>query len=464
MTVTWNEICGEGLSFSYDFLTAISIGSLAVLCIWRLAADHSSRNTLVVVSGILLSTVGMFGANDLFTSYVCFEMTGFLSWILVMEQDGEKKTGKYYLSWLVITGMIMAMGMFLVNHYAGTLEYDRLAAIHPGGSYWIYAAAACYLIGYGCRCGVFLLHSWMDAVYGQMSLSGGYFMSILVMPGVFFGIYRLFSIFAGGSRSWGEILILLGVFTMAAAVIKCITATETKKYAGYVTMAQMGWFFILSVFLEKQEMLMLLIFFFALSTVVFLGIEREECSFQWASILLIIGQMAAAVFAGGNLFAIVAAMIFPGILMQVFQILSRKHPRMNGFDLTWCSFERLLYRPFFSKALPFVFGVIFRAIDQLPDSIVALLRRTIYQDSKQRVWDKVGTPFTYVIGVIFDEIVLVLNKTILYRRPIRKSFVNGIAVAKKELEVTTNMVIKSVSFGLMLFCIGLFITFIYLLR
>ena len=65
----------------------------------------------------------------------------------------------------------------------------------------------------------------------------------------------------------------------------------------------------------------------------------------------------------------------------------------------------------------------------------------------------VGNRFTFGIGSAMDRFAAWLNVTIFKRRPIKTSFVDFFAVGSKEVNRTSRLVTRSVSFGLLLFCI-----------
>lgn len=465
MNVTWNSICGEGLSFSFDFPVIIFSCVILAAGVWHMLYAQKKTVTKFATIGMILASVGIYSAKDLFTFYVCFELVGFLSWFcLVDEQDGkEAEVGKNYLGWLVITGMLMTLGMFFLSHYANTLNYAKLSSGHITEGRWIYVVAGCYFVGYGCRCALALLHPWIDTVYEKVSISYGYFLSVLLLPGGFWGLYRLTSSLFYHYEQWEQVLMLFGGLTVVFGLVKSMMNSEIKLALGYVSMAEMGWLVWVSLFLNEKMLVIEMMLYFLLVGAIFIAIYQKSQNILKMSVFVMIVQILLALWVGRWFWHLIMAAALIGVGLQLLCTLSGKEGWGAKLDMRWCSLERLVYIPVLCKAFPFLFGVIFRVLDQFPDGIVAFLRRTIYQDSKQRVWDKVGTPFTYVLGVVFDEIAHMLNKTLLRRHPIQKSFVNGIAVAKKEGILTVNMIIKSLSFGLMLFCIGLCITLIYLM-
>ncbi|MDD5935216.1 MAG: proton-conducting transporter membrane subunit [Clostridiales bacterium] len=129
----------------------------------------------------------------------------------------------------------------------------------------------------------------------------------------------------------------------------------------------------------------------------------------------------------------------------------------------WFDLENGIYRPLIQHLIPFVLAVICRVFDKLFDCIVYLIAKFILGPVKTRKQITVGTRFTYVLGTIMDDIVKFLNKTITKKRPIKRSFVEYFAVGQTEVSRTSKLVTRSVSFGLLMFCVGLLMTLVYLL-
>lgn len=125
--------------------------------------------------------------------------------------------------------------------------------------------------------------------------------------------------------------------------------------------------------------------------------------------------------------------------------------------------EDIIYRPLLLKALPFVFGVICRVLDSLSDSVVVLLRKTIYKDSKLPHELEEGTYFTHMAGSFANGMERLANATIWKKHPKNVDYEHRYAMVYEEVSEDKTIVGRSLSFGLLLFCIGLIITVVYLL-
>lgn len=129
----------------------------------------------------------------------------------------------------------------------------------------------------------------------------------------------------------------------------------------------------------------------------------------------------------------------------------------------WLDLENLVYRPLLTQVLPTVFGIICRMMDRFVDFIVVLLRKTIYRDSKLPHELPEGNAVTHIIGLFLDGCAEVLNKTVRRKHPVIRHHEHKLAILQEELSENNMMIARSLSFGLMLFCIGFLLTVMYLL-
>ncbi|MDD3795460.1 MAG: complex I subunit 5 family protein [Lachnospiraceae bacterium] len=129
----------------------------------------------------------------------------------------------------------------------------------------------------------------------------------------------------------------------------------------------------------------------------------------------------------------------------------------------WLDLEEVIYRPLLLRLLPFVFGVICRALDSLVDTIIVILRKTVYRDKGIPYELPEGNLFTKAVGSILNGCAFLLNKTFRKRNPITRDYVHQLAMVKAALAESNTLIGRSLSFGLLLFAMGLLATLVYLL-
>lgn len=157
-----------------------------------------------------------------------------------------------------------------------------------------------------------------------------------------------------------------------------------------------------------------------------------------------------------------------GILVYVFVIrrfLTAKNASHTYLDKwpKWFDLEETLYRPVLLKFLPFICAVICRILDSFLDILVVSLRKSIYRDTPLPHELPEGNLFTLAIGKCLNLFQKLRNYTWGRQNPSYKDFVHIMAVRSEELKENNMIIGRSLSFGLMLFGIGLTLTFIYII-
>ena len=125
--------------------------------------------------------------------------------------------------------------------------------------------------------------------------------------------------------------------------------------------------------------------------------------------------------------------------------------------------EDYIYRPILLKFLPTVFAAVCLVIDRLVDGVVIILRKTIYKDSVIYQEMDEGNELTYALGTFFNKAEKVLNKTVWRSNPQKIEFVHQFALKYASFKENFGFIERSLSYGLILFCLGLCTVLIYLL-
>lgn len=129
----------------------------------------------------------------------------------------------------------------------------------------------------------------------------------------------------------------------------------------------------------------------------------------------------------------------------------------------WLDLEDSLYRPVLLKILPTVLGVVCRIFDSLPDLLVVALRKTVYRDSPLPQELTEGTVLTLAAGRFLNFIRDIGNRTKNRHNPVEKDYVHILAMKREEIRENNMIIGRSLSFGLLLACVGLCLTLIYIL-
>ena len=244
---------GAGLSFTADGFR--SVYSLVTSLMWafttlfsleyfRHEREHLSRYYLFVLF-TLGATQGVMLSGDLMTTFVFFEilsMTSF-TWVMHEETPGALKAGYTYLFIAVIGGLVLFMGLALLQHAAGTLAYaDLFEAVKTSGasSGTILASGICILIGFGCKAGMFPVHVWLPKAHPVAPSPASALLSgVLTKVGIY-GILMTGMEVLMDSASFGWIVLILGSITMFLGAVLALFSINLKRTLACSSMSQIG--------------------------------------------------------------------------------------------------------------------------------------------------------------------------------------------------------------------------------
>ena len=166
----------------------------------------------------------------------------------------------------------------------------------------------------------------------------------------------------------------------------------------------------------------------------------------------------------GSIASIVIGILLYLLMVVMFSVEKKEEGNVYvNYWPDWLDLENLVYRPLFIGFIPFISHVVCRVLDCLVDGTVILLRKTLYRDSKLPHELPEGNVLTHAAAVVTQDIIWVLNHTVLRDKPIRKKFDHWYAIHWEEYAENSQIIGRSLSYGLMLFCVGLVLTIVYLL-
>lgn len=125
--------------------------------------------------------------------------------------------------------------------------------------------------------------------------------------------------------------------------------------------------------------------------------------------------------------------------------------------------EDYFYRPVLLNIIPAIAGTVCLVMDRLVDGTVVLLRKTIYKDSPRQTELDEGNEVTHGIGAILNKLQCFLNHTLWRSHPKDTDYEHRMAMKFSSLKENTGFIGRSLSYGLILFCLGLCAVLIYLL-
>lgn len=167
----------------------------------------------------------------------------------------------------------------------------------------------------------------------------------------------------------------------------------------------------------------------------------------------------------GALISIAIGALVYGVVIR--KLLMRKNEAgasvyINAWP-AWLDMENLIYRPVLLGFLPFVSRLVCRALDSFLDTLTVILRKTLYRDSPLPHELPEGNRFTLTAGRVLNFLQWLGNKIHHKNGGGDKDFVHILAMKNEEMKESNRIIQRSLSFGLLLFCIGLCLTLIYII-
>lgn len=194
----------------------------------------------------MFATLGVFLAKDLFTMFIFFEVMSLSSYVWVVQEETEEalKVGVTYLTIAVIGGMVMLMGLFLLNHALGTLQIDKLyqavQSVWSEKSGQIYTAGFLMLFGFGAKAGMFPLHFWLPKAHPVAPAPASALLSGILTKCGILGILVLTAQVFVHDLTWGSVILTLGVLGMVVGAVLAVFSVNLKRTLACSSVSQIG--------------------------------------------------------------------------------------------------------------------------------------------------------------------------------------------------------------------------------
>lgn len=246
-------VCGLGLHFTLDGFRALYAVIAAFM--WMMStlfskeyfSHYKNRNRYYLFLLLTLgATIGVFLSADFYTTFIFFEIMSFTSYVWVAHDEKKEslRAAGTYLAVAVIGGLVMLMGIFLLYHIAGTLQFDELVSYvscaDPENQTKLWAAGICMLFGFGAKAGAFPLHIWLPKAHPVAPAPASALLSGILTKAGMYGILILSSYLFLGSSAWGSMILIIGVCTMVVGAVLALFSVDLKRTLACSSVSQIG--------------------------------------------------------------------------------------------------------------------------------------------------------------------------------------------------------------------------------
>ena len=242
--------CGLGLNLKADGFR--SLYACVAAFMWMMTglfsrqyfAHYHNRNRYYFFNLMTLgATLGVFLSDDLYTTFIFFEIMSLTSyaWVAHEETPGAMRAAGTYLAVAVIGGLTTLMGLFLLWHEVGTLSFTGLKeALAEGGNTVTTVAAWLTLVGFAAKAGLYPLHIWLPKAHPVAPAPASALLSgILTKSGVF-GLIVICANIMPGNAAFGNALLVFAAVTMFLGALLALLSTDLKRTLACSSMSQIG--------------------------------------------------------------------------------------------------------------------------------------------------------------------------------------------------------------------------------
>ncbi len=240
----------DGFRSAYSLVTSLmwAFTTMFSLEYFRHEREHLSRYYLFVLF-TLGATQGVMLSGDLLTTFVFFEILSLTSftWVMHEETEGAIRAGYTYLFIAIFGGLVLFMGMAMLQYTAGTLNYAELFEASKqamesseGNRTMIFASGICILIGFGCKAGMFPVHVWLPKAHPVAPSPASALLSgVLTKVGIF-GILMTSVEVLVDCAEFGWVVLVLGTITMFLGAVLALFSVNLKRTLACSSMSQIG--------------------------------------------------------------------------------------------------------------------------------------------------------------------------------------------------------------------------------
>ena len=244
----WNQVVG--IMFRFDGLAWLVnlLGFTIAGAAWLYSLGAGPRGpgfTMVfLVQTAALAATSM--TADLFNLFVCLEIMGIASYVLVATSD---KPGAFLASFSYLMVSATAMIFFLLGIYGfyrltGALSYigiqESLAAMPDGGGVLAVVSLACIVGAVAIRVAIMPVYGWLPDSHALAPHAVSAVLSGVLIKTPLFALSRVLALIPLGVYV-GQIMGYAGAATALLAVIVALSQKDAKRLLAYHTVSQIGY-------------------------------------------------------------------------------------------------------------------------------------------------------------------------------------------------------------------------------
>jgi formate hydrogenlyase subunit 3/multisubunit Na+/H+ antiporter MnhD subunit len=253
------HVLGLGLSFHIDALSyaLLLVTSILWFCVMVYAheymkIEHHPKRFFLFMGLTYAGVLGTLMAGDLWTMFLFFEGMTLASYVVVTH--GQKKAsflaGYNYIFMGLLGGFAIFFAMALLYGMNPDLSFTSRTELFINQGFRPYLIIGLLLFGFGVKAGMAPVHVWLPRAHPVAPTPASALLSGVMIKVGAYGVLRVvtgyyFPALTDGDWSFaiiiGELLIWLGLITMAIGVFFALLQKNIKRMLAYHSVSQMGY-------------------------------------------------------------------------------------------------------------------------------------------------------------------------------------------------------------------------------
>lgn len=238
----------DALSCFFVLIVSLLGLSISVYSLGYATAYYGRKSVgflAALFNGLLLATVFVFVAGNVWLFLLAWELTALLAYSLVTYEHEDRQTrqaGVLYFIMSHLDAVCIMLGFLVLYQTAGDMDFNRLRGVGgnmPPGRRDV--AFLLFILGFGIKAGLVPLHVWLPVAHPVAPSNVSALMSgVLIKTGIY-GMARVCFEFLGPPPLWwGALLLLAGTLSAVLGVLYALMEHDLKRLLAYHSIENIG--------------------------------------------------------------------------------------------------------------------------------------------------------------------------------------------------------------------------------
>jgi multicomponent Na+:H+ antiporter subunit D len=238
----------DGLGMFFALVSSTLWVVTTIYAIGYMKGKHARVRFFGFFALCVSTTVGLAFAENLLTLFLFYELLTICTYPLVIhdETPAALKAGRKYLAYTLSGGVLILLGVVLVQHLAGTLTLSMpgILSLEAGGP-MLFATFLALVAGFGVKAAIMPLHGWLPTAMVAPTPVSALLHAVAVVKAGVFGllrvIYNVFGVDLLAVLGYTDWLALFAGFTIITASVLALAQSNLKLRLAYSTVSQLSY-------------------------------------------------------------------------------------------------------------------------------------------------------------------------------------------------------------------------------